>query len=72
MKAKHNIEEYSFSQTTLEQVFIRFAKEQEMEDVEEEENSKNNTLTKLWLRINYFIYLKISKEIDNSTCIIIS
>ena len=62
MKAKHNIEEYSFSQTTLEQVFIRFAKEQEMEDVDEEENSKNNTLTSLWLKINYFIYLKISKK----------
>ena len=50
MKAKHNIEEYSFSQTTLEQVFIRFAKEQEMEDVDEEENSKNNTLTSLWFK----------------------
>ena len=62
MKAKHNIEEYSFSQTTLEQVFIRFAKEQEMEDVDEEENSKNNTLTSLWLKINYFIFLKISKK----------
>ena len=34
VKHDHNIEEYSFSQTTLEQVFIRFAKDQEIEDEE--------------------------------------
>jgi len=34
LKHDHNIEEYSFSQTTLEQVFIRFAKDQEIEDEE--------------------------------------
>ena len=34
VKSDHNIEEYSFSQTTLEQVFIRFAKDQEIEDEE--------------------------------------
>ena len=28
LKAEYNVEEYSFGQTTLEQVFIRFAKEQ--------------------------------------------
>ena len=39
VKSKHNFEEYSFSQTTLEQVFIRFAKEQEMEDTEDSEES---------------------------------
>ncbi|CAG7816038.1 unnamed protein product [Allacma fusca] len=27
LKTSHNVEEYSFSQTTLEQVFITFAKE---------------------------------------------
>lgn len=31
---KLSIEEYSFSQTTLEQVFIKFANEQEEEDDE--------------------------------------
>ena len=40
VKSKHNFEEYSFSQTTLEQVFIRFAKEQEMEDTEDNEESR--------------------------------
>ena len=30
-----DVEDYSFSQTTLEQVFIEFAKQQEMEDQEE-------------------------------------
>ena len=31
-KAQFDIEDYSFSQTTLEQVFIEFAKQQEAED----------------------------------------
>jgi hypothetical protein len=34
-KTKFDVEDYSFSQTTLEQVFIEFAKQQEMEDQEE-------------------------------------
>ena len=40
VKSKHNFEEYSFSQTTLEQVFVRFAKEQEMEDTEDSEETR--------------------------------
>jgi hypothetical protein len=32
VKVEHNIEEYSFSQTTLEQVFIKFAKDQEVDE----------------------------------------
>ena len=32
MKYEHNFEDYSFSQTTLEQVFIKFAKQQEEAD----------------------------------------
>lgn len=32
-REKLSIEEYSFSQTTLEQVFIKFAHEQEDDDV---------------------------------------
>ena len=39
-REKLSIEEYSFSQTTLEQVFIKFAHEQEDED---EETSHDNT-----------------------------
>jgi ATP-binding cassette subfamily A (ABC1) protein 5 len=33
LKAKHNIEEYSFSQTTLEQIFLQFAKNNEVEEL---------------------------------------
>ena len=36
VKANHDIEEYSFGQTTLEQVFIEFAKQQEEADRLEE------------------------------------
>ena len=32
MKTSFSIEEYSFGQTTLEQVFIKFAKDQEIEE----------------------------------------
>ena len=32
-KMEFDVEDYSFSQTTLEQVFIEFAKQQEMEEV---------------------------------------
>lgn len=40
LKHEHNVEEYSFSQTTLEQVFIKFAKDQEIEEHEEEEEEQ--------------------------------
>ena len=36
VKDRFDVEEYSFSQTTLEQVFIEFAKQQEAEDDEED------------------------------------
>lgn len=32
MKTRYDVEEYSFGQTTLEQVFIEFAKQQEEAD----------------------------------------
>ena len=35
MKSRFSIEEYSFGQTTLEQVFIEMAKQQEAEDLDE-------------------------------------
>ena len=35
MKTRFHIEEYSFGQTTLEQVFIEMAKQQEAEDLDE-------------------------------------
>ena len=35
MKSRFHIEEYSFGQTTLEQVFIEMAKQQEAEDLDE-------------------------------------
>ena len=34
VKTQFEVEEYSFGQTTLEQVFIKFAKDQEMEEAE--------------------------------------
>ena len=34
VKTQFEVEEYSFGQTTLEQVFIKFAKDQEMEETE--------------------------------------
>jgi len=34
LKTQFEVEEYSFGQTTLEQVFIKFAKDQEMEEAE--------------------------------------
>lgn len=39
VKSIHDVEEYSFGQTTLEQVFLEFAKQQEAadEDAQEEE-----------------------------------
>ena len=36
VKTNFSIEEYSFGQTTLEQVFIKFAKDQEIEEDHEE------------------------------------
>ncbi|XP_033748206.1 ATP-binding cassette sub-family A member 5-like isoform X2 [Pecten maximus] len=38
-KAKHSLEEYSFSQSTLEQVFLQFAKQQLDENASEEPDS---------------------------------
>lgn len=38
-KSKHSLEEYSFSQSTLEQVFLQFAKQQLDENMSEEPNS---------------------------------
>ena len=35
MKSRFHIEEYSFGQTTLEQVFIEMAKQQEAADLDE-------------------------------------
>ena len=35
MKSRFSVEEYSFGQTTLEQVFIEMAKQQEAEDLDE-------------------------------------
>ena len=35
VKSRFHIEEYSFGQTTLEQVFIEMAKQQEAEDLDE-------------------------------------
>ena len=35
VKTEHKFEDYSFSQTTLEQVFIKFAKQQEEADTED-------------------------------------
>lgn len=37
VKTRFSIEEYSFGQTTLEQVFIKFAKDQELEEEDLEE-----------------------------------
>ena len=40
MKSSYDIEEYSFGQTTLEQVFIEFAKQQEEADREDERDER--------------------------------
>ena len=45
MKTNFSIEEYSFGQTTLEQVFIKFAKDQEIE----EDHEESETLWKIFL-----------------------
>lgn len=47
MKSTYNVEEYSFGQTTLEQVFIEFAKLQEAEDNEEDTETKRRVLERL-------------------------
>ena len=39
MKSRFHIEEYSFGQTTLEQVFIEMAKQQEAEDLDEADSN---------------------------------
>jgi hypothetical protein len=41
VKSEFDVEEYSFGQTTLEQVFLEFAKQQELADLEE--NGGQNT-----------------------------
>ena len=41
VKLELDLEEYSFSQTTIEQVFLRFAKLQESEPQQPEFNSTN-------------------------------
>jgi len=48
VKSDFNLEDYSFSQTTLEQVFIEFAKQQEQEDKDDDDrheftNGKSQT-----------------------------
>ena len=40
VKTRFDIEEYSFGQTTLEQVFIKFAKDQEIEEEEDIEDER--------------------------------
>jgi len=47
------IEAFSLSQTSLEQVFMHFVKEQEVEDIMEEENEdKTNIQAKIRLYSN--------------------
>ena len=49
-REQYNVEDYSFSQTTLEQVFINFAKQQELEDETDEKEttrSMDSTITRL-------------------------
>ena len=47
MKTRYDVEEYSFGQTTLEQVFIEFAKLQEAEDDDGGLETKKKVLNRL-------------------------
>lgn len=59
VKSKFDVEEYSFSQTTLEQVFIEFAKQQEAEDEQTEVEEKE--------RLNRLLGRQVSKLSSDGT-----